>query len=131
MKLFNLKISAVILLITVLSSCSNRMVGTWTVQRYENTTPGEQGVTLNNIGTLQFKKNGSGEKSLNYVVLGVSHADQIPFKWKWDEGKYMSIDSKGSDFSKTWIIMTDKKKYQKWKSTDGTNNIQILELLKN
>lgn len=74
--------------------------------------------------------NGSGEKNLNYSVLGIQRDDKLPFKWTWNDGKYISIESNGSDFSKTWIIMTNKKKYQKWKSTDGTNNVQIIELKK-
>ena len=125
-----LKLSAFVIATTLLTSCSHRMVGTWTVQRYETTTPGQQGVALCNIGTMQFQGNGSGEKNLNYSVLGIQRDDKLPFKWTWNDGKYISIESNGSDFSKTWIIMTNKKKYQKWKSTDGTNNVQIIELKK-
>ena len=118
-----LKLSAFVIAMTLLTSCSHRMVGTWTVQRYETITPGQQGVALSNIGTMQFHGNGSGEKNLNYSVLGIQRDDKLPFKWTWNDGKYISIESNGSDFSKTWIIMTNKKKYQKWKSTDGTNNV--------
>ena len=53
--------------------------------------------------------NGSGEKNLNYSVLGIQRDDKLPFKWTWNDGKYISIESNGSDFSKTWIIMTNKK----------------------
>ena len=49
-----LKLSAFVIAMTLLTSCSHRMVGTWTVQRYETTTPGQQGVALSNIGTMQF-----------------------------------------------------------------------------
>ena len=130
MKRKTIKIWAVVLATTLLTSCSHKMVGTWTVQRYETTTPGQQGVALSNIGTMQFSRNGSGEKNLNYSVLGVTRNDQIPFKWTWNDGKYFTIDGEGSEFAKTWIIMTNKMNFQKWKSTDGTNNIQILELKK-
>lgn len=123
-------IATLVITAVFLTACSSRMVGTWTVQRYETTTPGQQGVALSNIGTMQFKNNGSGEKNLNYSVLGITRNDQIPFNWTWNDGKYISIESSGSEFSKTWIIMENKKKFQKWKSTDGSNNIQILELRK-
>lgn len=123
-------IATLVITAVFLTACSSRIVGTWTVQRYETTTPGQQGVALSNIGTMQFKNNGSGEKNLNYSVLGITRNDQIPFNWTWNDGKYISIESSGSEFSKTWIIMENKKKFQKWKSTDGTNNIQILELRK-
>ncbi len=79
---------------------------------------------------MQFNKNGSGEKNLIYSVLGITCNDQIPFKWNWNDNKYISIESKGSEFAKTWIIITNKKKYQNWKSTDGSNNIQIIEIKK-
>jgi len=117
-------------IILLMTSCSHRMVGTWTVQRYETTTPGKQAVSLYNIGTMQFKENGKGEKNLNYTVLGITRDDKLPFQWSWSDGKYISIESQNSDISKTWILMENKKRFQKWKSTDGTNNVQIIELKK-
>lgn len=112
------------------TACSHRIVGTWTVQRYETTTPGEQSVALTNVGTMQFRKNGTGTKNLHYAILGLQRSDLLPFRWSWDNGKYISIESAGSDFAKTWIITSNKRKFQQWKSTDGSNNIQILELKK-
>ena len=57
-----LKNSVAVFAMALLASCSPRMVGTWTVQRFETTKPGQQGVSLNNIGTINFNKNGTGEK---------------------------------------------------------------------
>ncbi|MBS1783241.1 MAG: hypothetical protein JSS78_09255 [Bacteroidetes bacterium] len=113
-----------------LVSCSPRMVGNWSVQRFSTAQPGQQGVTLTNIGTVHFNKNGTGEKNLQYSALGVTNTDQNPFKWTWTEGKYVTIEGENSAFAKTWIIMTNKKKYQKWKTTDGANNVQTIELKK-
>ncbi len=31
---------------------------------------------------------------------------------------------------KTWIVVVNKRKHQIWKSTDGTNIIHVLELVK-
>lgn len=123
-------IPVLVLAVLFLTSCSHRMVGTWAVQRYENTTVGQEGVSLYNIGTIQFNKNGTGEKDIHYTVLGVTNEDKHPFKWIWNDDKYVTIDGENSNFSKTWIIITNKGKFQKWKSTDGSNNIQILELKK-
>lgn len=126
-------ISNLLLLITfsfLFLSCSPKIVGTWTVQRYENTRPGSQGTALMNIGTMTFNKDGSGEKNLKYRILGNENVDQIPFKWVQHDEEYMRIESDGSEFSKTWIILENKKKSQKWKSTDGSENVQILELKK-
>lgn len=131
MKTSHLINTALVLGMTIFTSCAPRLAGTWTVQRYETVTPGQQGVTLSNIGTMTFNRDGSGEKSLNYAVLGTTVNDQTPFKWTWSNDSYVTIESAGSDFAKTWIIITNKKKFQKWKSTDGANNIQTLEISKN
>ncbi|MDX9782852.1 MAG: hypothetical protein RBT35_07740 [Bacteroidales bacterium] len=116
--------------LTALASCSHRLAGTWQVKRFEVSKPGEPGTSLNNIGTISFSNNGSGEKNISYVVLGVQREDKTPFKWEWADGKYVTIESEGSDFSKTWIIIENKKKSQKWKSTDGSNLVQTLEIEK-
>ncbi|MBW6492239.1 MAG: hypothetical protein K0B15_13710 [Lentimicrobium sp.] len=126
----SIKILTVVTAMSFLTSCSPRMVGNWTVQRYETITPDQQGVVLSNIGTMQFYNDGSGEKNLNYSIFGVTYDDQIPFEWKGGDGKYITIVSEGSELSKTWIVMENKKKSQKWKSTDGSDKIQILELKK-
>lgn len=124
------KITALLVMMTLITSCSHRMVGTWNVSRFETSKPGEQSISLNNVGTMEFKGNGSGEKKLNYSVLGIDRNDELPFKWEWNDDKYISIESEGSEFSKTWIIIENNRKFQKWKSTDGTNTIQVLELKK-
>lgn len=125
-----MKLSLLLFGLLLMASCSHRLVGTWNVTRFENGKPGEQSITLQNIGTIHFNKNGSGEKHLNYVVLGKEIADSSPFNWTWNNDEYVSIESPNSDFAKTWIIVENKKKSQTWKSTDGTNRVQVLELKK-
>lgn len=124
------KILVVVFAALVLTACSPRMVGTWTAQRFETTKPGQQGVTLNNIGTIQFNKDGTGKKNISYSALGITNNDQQTFKWKWVDDKYVTIEGDTSAFSKVWIIITNNRSFQKWKSTDGANNIQIIELKK-
>jgi hypothetical protein len=114
----------------LITSCSPKLTGTWTVQRYESAAPGQNGISVSNIGTMTFKRNGSGEKMLNFQALGIRKEDRLPFKWVQVDPSYITIDSKGSDFSKTWIIMENKRKFQKWTSTDGSNTVQVLELVK-
>lgn len=127
-KLFNFLFLATTILL--FSSCSQRITGTWTIQRYETVTPGQTASSSSNIGTMRFKRNGTGEKNINYQMYGMQRRDTEPFKWTITDGQYISIDSRQSDFSKTWIIIENKRKFQKWKSTDGRNNIQTLELKK-
>lgn len=118
-------------LIAVLSltSCSEKVVGTWNVQKFETIRPGQQNISLNNIGTITFNKNNTGEKNINYDVLGIQTTDNVPFSWRMNE-TYITIESENSELSKTWIIIESKNKSQKWQSTDGSNEIQTLELTK-
>jgi hypothetical protein len=112
-----------------LTSCSEKIVGTWNVQKFETIKPGQQNISLNNIGTITFNKNNTGEKSLNYNVLGVETRDDVPFNWNMNE-PYITIESENSSIAKTWILIENNRKSQKWKSTDGSNEIQTLELTK-
>ena len=124
--------SSIIFILTIMTgmiSCSPKIVGTWTINKFENGTPAEQGYSLNNIGTITFHKNGSGEKNINYSVLGTSHTDLFPFKWTAADAA-ITIVGDSTEFSKTWIIISNKRNYQQWKSTSG-NTIQVLELKKN
>lgn len=125
-----LSFTLLVLVTIFMVSCSHRLAGTWNVDRYETINPNEQGVSVFNIGTFVFNSNGTGEKNLKYTILGITRDDSFPFKWSWEKDKYVTIESEGSDFSKTWIIIESKKKSQKWKSTDGSNTIQVLELSK-
>ena len=118
-----------IAIVFMFTSCAHKLVGTWNIDRYETTAPGRTGVALSNIGTMTFKRNGSGEKNVRYSVFGNHKIDDSPFGWH-ATGPYVGIESSNSDFSKTWIITTNKRKTQKWKSTDGANGVQILELSK-
>lgn len=113
----------------LLASCSDKLLGTWTIQKYETTTPGEQGVTLSNIGTMTFEKNGHGMKNISYTIFNETKNDKTPFTWEASE-KFITIDSEGSEFAKTWIVIEKKKDFILLKSTDGANQVQILELKK-
>ena len=126
-----MKLLILVLLITgvVLSSCSHRLVGTWNIQKFETSTHDQEGVSLNNIGSITFKGNGSGVKSLNYSVLGITRDDSLPFTWKVSE-HMITIEGENSSLAKSWLQIVDRKNFQQWKSTDGSNEVQILELMR-
>lgn len=121
----------IILLITLITftSCSKRIVGEWKVSKYQTIKPEIENITLSNIGTMTFKSNNTGEKNLDYTVLGIVKKDNIPFTWSSTE-ETVTINSENSDFAKTWIIIENKRKHQVWKSTNGQNEIQTIELSK-
>lgn len=130
MKLKTLKIGFIVLAAMLMFSCSPKIVGEWNISKYEIAKPGEQGIALNNIGTIIFHKNGSGEKNINYTALGVTHTDKNPFKWTSQDEKFITIKGKDTELDKTWIIITSKGKHQVWHTTDGSNTVQTLELTK-
>ncbi len=124
-----IKLLSLLVVAFIFVSCSHRLSGKWNVN-YETTSPGAQTVSLTNIGTMNFNSNGTGEKQLNYSVMGIQKQDNSPFTWKWEDGKYVEIKSDNSEFAKTWIVIENKRNLQRWKSTDGGSNVQIIELRK-
>jgi len=112
-----------------LFSCAPKLFGTWNIDRYETTKPGEKAIVQNNIGTITFKKRGEGEKNINYNAWGRTKTDDSRFGWH-STGPYMGIESPGSDFSRTWLIITNKRKQQKWKTNSGLEGVQVIELSK-
>lgn len=111
------------------SSCAPRLVGTWSVQKYETVAPGNKGISVENVGTISFDKDGTGQKEMNYSVLGIEKDESTPFKWSATDS-FITIEGADDNISKTWIYLENKSKSQKWKSTDGKNQVQTLELVK-
>jgi hypothetical protein len=135
LKTINMKKALVPILFTgfilTLGACSSRLTGTWQIQRYETLTPGSNtpGSVAENIGTIQFRANGRGEKNISYQLMGSLIEDRLPFRWV-KERNFVNIDSRGSALSKSWIQIENRRRYQRWKSTDGNDEVQILELMK-
>lgn len=118
----------------ILSSCSQKIVGTWNVDRYEVDNQKGQNFTTRNAGELTINKNGTGEKNVSYNMFQNEFSDLQSFRWNLQGDDVITIRStdsyKKSDFDKTWIITTNTKKKQIWRSTDGKNAVQTLELSK-
>lgn len=115
--------------IVAFTACSPKLAGKWNVQRYEVVNQGQSGVSINNVGNIEFKRNGTGEKNIQYSVLGISKFDNMPFDWR-KHGNSITISGNNTDFAKTWIIVENKRRYQQWKATDGANTVQVIELSK-
>lgn len=120
-----------VLAVISLSSCSPKITGIWNIAGYESKSANGQEIKVANIGTIDFKRNNTGVKKINYSLFENTVEDNTGFKWaKEKEGENITITSDGSQLNKTWIIVKNERKYQKWKSTDGSNTVQILELKK-
>ncbi|HSI70889.1 MAG TPA: hypothetical protein VK941_11690 [Gillisia sp.] len=119
----------------VFTSCSPKMTGTWNVDRYAVDNQEGRSMNTTNAGTIKIDKNGSGEKDINYNMFQTEFSDTQTFRWNMPSEDVITItspnSSRNSDLDKTWIIVSQKKNNQIWKSTDGKNTIQTLELSKN
>lgn len=119
----------------LITSCGGpKLAGTWNVDRYEVDNQKGQNITTRNAGEIILRKNGTGEKNINYNMFQNEFSDMQEFRWNLQGDDLITITSTNSyersDFDKTWIMVTNKKDKQVWKSTDGKNSVQILELSK-
>lgn len=113
-----------------LSSCSEKIVGTWNITRYQRIVPGGKNeVTVTNIGTMKFKSNKTGEKEVKYSILNNKVESLTTFKWNLFDN-YVTIHGADDEFNKTWIQVENSRKVQILKSTDGSDGVQVLELRK-
>lgn len=121
-----------LLLVFFLSSCSDSMVHTWNIDKLEIKRENGKNSTYNNIGTITFNKNGTGNNNFN--IIESDEVDTASFKWEESENHILLKALKKEESSrlfKAWIITTRDRKKQIWKSTNGKNDIQILEISRN
>ncbi|GAB3165709.1 lipocalin family protein [Telluribacter humicola] len=117
-------------LVMTLAGCvGDRLVGTWEVAAYEMQRPGQQGVRVQNIGTITFNSDQTGQADIQYQVLDQEFRDTLSFTWSKSEG-FITLEGGQSEFAKTWIVVDDERTTQRWRSTDGNNQVQLLELKK-
>ncbi len=120
-----------VILVFVMSACSlqNRITGTWQITNYSEQNVNGSNANSVDIGTIQFKRNGTGINDLEYKIMGSTKADKSNFKYEIGD-KFITIDSDDENtLAKSWIVIENKAKMQRWKSTlNGT--VQTLELKK-
>jgi hypothetical protein len=120
----------------MLASCSaekkfNRnLQGEWNVSKYAEKyqATGESAYEASNIGIMTFNKNGTGSVSATIRAMQGTVSDTLDFTWKNDINTVSIFGSRESKFTKSWIVIENKKKSQVWRSTDGEGNTQSLEL---
>ena len=125
----NLIVVILFIIGAMLTSCSNKLIGTWIIQRYDIAKPEQKSVSFYNIGIMKLEEDGTGSNNIIYDISGVKIVDRLPFKWKTKDNS-ITIIGKGSEFSRTWILLENKRRYQKWESTNDSNQVQTLELTK-
>lgn len=116
----------------LLSSCATRPIGTWYVESFEivNTGLSQNSTKVRDIGTFTFRRNGRGEKNISYSLMGMpAKVDNMAFTWTANR-RFVTMEGGGSEFSRSWIRIRNRWRYQKWKTTDGGNQVKVLELSK-
>lgn len=133
------KITSVFLLVVVLllNGCasstkqfSKRLRGTWQITHYGIERPTARTVTgpATGYGSITFNKNGTGSAENASIFDNItSRSAKFNFTWNNTEN-IVVLKGEGASFSKSWIVVTNKKDHQVWKSTDGTNQVNTLEL---
>jgi hypothetical protein len=112
----------------ILSSCSPKLAGTWNIEKYEVNEAGKSTVSVANIGSITFDKDNSGVKNVHYAIFQNEYNDKSPFKWHRVNENTISIEGEASDLTKSWLIISNERKQQVWKSTDGATKVQTLTL---
>lgn len=127
-----MKNATIILLLSLaVTSCTPKIVGSWNIDRYEIDNYKGENLSARNAGDIQINKNGTGQKNLSIKFFDRQSGQSESFRWDYKDQilRIYDVDSRqSSDFAKSWIVTTNKKKKQVWKSTDGSNSIQIIEL---
>jgi len=125
---------AIFLVLTLLASCSaqkkfqRRLVGTWKIDRYEQRFANGDNEVATELGTITFRRNGSGDNDISVLTRGVRQPDNSDFSWNNTEDQ-VTIISRNTYIAKSWIVMRNKRKEQVWKSTTQAN-VQTMELSK-
>jgi hypothetical protein len=141
MKRFNMNKLTLFILLTaalLLNGCasatkqfSKRLRGTWQITNYGVERPNARAVAQPNYGNITFNKDGSGSLDNASIFDNISSRAASPGKYKftWSNTEnIVVIKGEGSGIAKSWIVVTNKKDQQVWKSTDGANEVNTLEL---
>lgn len=121
-----------IFFLVILTSCSDNLVHTWNIDKFEIIRENGKNSTYNNIGTITFNKNGTGNN--NFHIIENEFTDTASFKWEESDGYILLKPTKNDEESrlfKAWIMTESKSKKQIWKTTNGKNDIHILVLSRN
>lgn len=108
------------------------MVHTWNIDKLEIKRENGKNSTYNNIGTITFNKNGTGNNNFN--IIESDEVDTASFKWEESDGNILLKALKKEESSrlfKAWIVTKKDSKKQIWKSTNGKNDIEILVISRN
>ncbi|HOY04979.1 MAG TPA: hypothetical protein PLO67_06230 [Saprospiraceae bacterium] len=137
MKKTTIPVAFAALAIFLLSACasaskqfSNRLVGNWEIVQYKTEIQDMRRTTaFPPYRSISFMKKGRGHVAANTQYPDEKGGQGFDFEWTNTEN---TVTMRGFDteFARSWIVVENKKSKQVWKSTDGANGVQTLELRK-
>jgi type 1 fimbria pilin len=129
--LLNFKALLLVVIVVSLSACSlqNKIMGTWQITNFSETNADGSNSNSVNIGTIEFKQNGTGINNLEYKMMGTTKTENSNFQYNVGDKTVTIKSDDENSLAKSWIVIESKAKSQKWKSTDG-GSVQTIELEK-
>lgn len=123
--------------IFLLSACagaskqfSKRLEGTWQIVQYKTEIQEMQRTTaFPPYRSITFMKKGRGRVAANTQYADEKGGQGFDFEWN-NTDNTVTMRGFDTEFARSWIVMENKKSSQIWKSTDGANGVQTLELKK-
>jgi len=126
----------------LLSGCSSatkdftkRLRGTWQIVSYNVERPevSRSAAPPPEYGSITFNKDNTGVMDNASIFDNLSSARQTGnYRFRWSNTEnIVVIKADGSGESKSWIVVTNEKNRQVWKTTDGSNKVSTLEFRRN
>ncbi len=105
-----------------------RLTGVWNITRYEVLYPSGHREETFDVGTVIFRRNGSGENDMPILTRNLRTPNARRFSWK-NTDQSVTIVSENTYLAKAWIVVENRQRRQVWRST--TNElVQTMELQK-
>ncbi|MBK8426453.1 MAG: hypothetical protein IPL27_11020 [Lewinellaceae bacterium] len=124
------------MIVTMLSACasaskqfSRRLEGNWEIVQYKTEIQQLQRTAFPPYRNITFMKRGRGRVSANNEYTEEKGGQGFDFEWTCTDNT-VTMRGFDTDFARSWIVVENKKTRQVWKSTDGANGVQTLELKK-
>ncbi len=108
---------------------SKRLEGNWEIVQYKTEIQQLQRTAFPPYRSITFMKKGRGRVSANNEYSDEKGGQGFDFEWTCTENT-VTMRGFDTDFARSWIVVENKKSSQVWKSTDGANGVQTLELRK-
>ena len=136
MKNIFLRLAFAASIISILGACasatkqfSKRLEGNWEIIQYKTEIQQLQRTAFPPYRSITFMKKGRGRVSANNEYSAEKGGQGFDFDWSCTENT-VTMRGFDTDFARSWIVVENKKSSQVWKSTDGANGVQTLELRK-